>query len=98
MVTDQAIQLLALPEAYFWATHSGAEIDLLFFHRGYSYGIEVKFSEAPKVTRSMHIAVSELDLAHLWVVYPGQHVYSTNEKITMWPLQQLTDLPAQLPH
>jgi hypothetical protein len=39
--------------AYFWAVHNSAELDLLFFHNGKWYGIEVKFSEAPEITRSM---------------------------------------------
>lgn len=95
-VIEQAIQLLALPEAYFWATHNGAEVDLVFFHRGKSYGIEVKFSETPTVTRSMRGAVDELELTHLWVIHPGQHSYPLDEKITAWPAQQIAVLREQL--
>lgn len=95
-VIEQAIQLLALPEAYFWATHSGAEVDLVFFRRGKTYGIEVKFSETPTITRSMRSAVDELALTHLWVIYPGQHAYPVHEQITVWPLQQIPALQEQL--
>ncbi len=95
-VIEQAIQLLALPEAYFWATHSGAEADLVFFHRGKSYAIEVKFSETPTITRSMRSAVDELELAHLWVIHPGQHSYPMDEKITAWPAQQIAALREQM--
>ena len=95
-VIEQAIQLLALPEAYFWATHNGAEVDLVFFHRGKSDGIEVKFSETPTVTRSMRGAVDELELTHLWVIHPGQHSYPLDEKITAWPAQQIAVLREQL--
>ncbi len=95
-VLEQAVQLLRLPEAYFWATHSGAEIDLLFFQRGKAFGIEIKFSETPTITRSMRSAIDELKLSHLWVIYPGEHSYPVTEQITVWPLQQLTTLRQQL--
>jgi predicted AAA+ superfamily ATPase len=95
-VIEQALSILRPNEAYFWATHSGPELDLLFSHRGKRYGIEVKFSEAPEVTRSMHIALQDLGLAHLWVIYPGSQAYPVNEQITVWPIQQLERLKAQL--
>lgn len=83
-------------QPYFWLTYSGAELDLFFLHRGYRYGVEFKFIEAPKVTKSIRIAVKDLALRHLWVIYPGQHHYPVDKSITVWPLQQLSDLPAQL--
>jgi len=92
---EQVIRLLDLPEAYFWATHSGAEVDLLFFHRGKAFGIEVKFSEAPTITRSMRSVVDELELSHLWVICPGEYAYSVAEQITIWPLQHLPTLRQQ---
>ncbi len=95
-VIEQALQALHPAEAYFWATHSGAELDLLFFHHGQRFGIEVKFSEAPEVTRSMHTTINELGLTHLWVIYPGKHSYPVHQKITVWPLLDLTSLPARL--
>lgn len=95
-VIEQVWRLLALPEAYFWAAHSGAELDMLFFRNGRSYGIEVKFNEAPRVTRSMHTACNLLNLAHLWVVYPGQHHYPVTETISMLPLSHLSQLRDEL--
>lgn len=89
---EQIIRLLRLPEAYFWATHSGAEVDLLFFQRGKAYGMEVKFTETPGISRSMRTAVEELNLAHLWIIYPGRHSYPVAEKITVWPLQRVAEL------
>jgi len=56
---EQILQIIRPSEAYFWAIHSGAELDLLFFYKGKRYGIEVKFSEAPEITRSMQIALHE---------------------------------------
>lgn len=57
--------------AWFWSTHSGAELDLLVFHQGRRLGFEFKFSDAPGLTRSMHTARQDLKLDRLFVVYPG---------------------------
>ena len=89
---EQALSILRPNQAYFWATHGVAELDLLFFANGKRYGIEVKFSEAPEVTRSMHFALQDLGLEHLWVVYPGEQSYPVHERITVWPLKQIADL------
>ncbi len=89
---EQVLQKLESGEAFFWATHNGAEIDLFFRHRGRRYAVEVKFNEAPKVTRSMRIALNDLNLNHLLIVYPGQDRYPVDEKITVWPLQDVENL------
>ena len=86
---EQALQILHPNAAYYWGTHAGAEIDLIFQHKGRRYGMEVKFSEAPSLTPSMRIAVSELNLERLWIVYPGNEVYPVTEKITALPLAKL---------
>jgi uncharacterized protein len=86
---EQALQILHPNAAYFWGTHAGAEIDLVFQQKGRRYGMEVKFSEAPSLTPSMRIAVSELNLERLWIVYPGNEVYPVTEKITALPLAKL---------
>jgi hypothetical protein len=89
---EQALSIVRPKEAYFWATHSAAELDLLFFADGKRYGIEIKLSEAPQVTRSMHSALQVLDLEHLWVLYPGEQSYPVHERITVWPLQKIAGL------
>ncbi len=76
---EQTMQIIKPGEAYYWATYSGAELDLLFFKNGRRYGIEYKFNEAPKLTKSMHIACNDLALAHLWIVYPGEYSYPAGE-------------------
>lgn len=83
---EQVLQCIHPAQAYFWATHSGAEIDLILHHKGKKFGVEVKFNEAPKITSSMRIALSDLALDHLWVIYPGQHRYPVDERISVWPL------------
>jgi predicted AAA+ superfamily ATPase len=90
---EQVLQYVRPNQAYFWATHNGAEIDLLFSDRGKTYGVEVKFNEAPKVTASMRSALTELNLEHLWVIYPGKEAYSAHEQISVWPLDQIDRLP-----
>lgn len=58
-------------DAYFWATQSGADLDLLLFHNGKRIGFEFKFTEKPRVTRSMRVAMEDLRLDHLYVIVPG---------------------------
>lgn len=85
------------PEApYFWSTYQGAELDLLFTRRGRRYGVEMKFSEAPRLTPSMRIALADLRLEHLWVVHPGSHRFAMQEHVTAWPIRELPDLSGEL--
>jgi uncharacterized protein len=98
---EQVLQALrqqsgTAPEAYFWATHNDAELDLFFHYGGRRYGIEAKFSEAPKATPSMRIALDNLQLDHLWIIYPGQHKFPVQEKITVLPLQDIAELIAEI--
>ena len=87
---EQILGLLAARDAYFWATHSGAELDLLLIHRGRRLGIEVKLADAPRVTRSMRTACAELHLDHLYVLLPGGPTYALDETITATSLGALT--------
>jgi hypothetical protein len=95
-VIEQALQILRPSEAYYWAVHNSVELDLLLFHKGKRYGMEVKFSEAPEITRSMQTALHDLDLTHLWVVYPGTDAYQVEKKISVLPLQKIPELVHQL--
>jgi len=89
-VVEQILGLLASRDAYFWATHSGAELDLLVMHRGRRLGFEAKLADAPTVTRSMRTACAELHLDHLYVVLPGGPTYALDEKIAATSLGALT--------
>jgi uncharacterized protein len=93
---EQVLLTLKPSEAFFWATHSGAEIDLFFLAQGRRCGVEVRFNEAPHVTRSMRIALDDLVLDHLWIIYPGQHAYPVHEQITVWPLREVAALPNRI--
>lgn len=91
-VIEQVVQTLQLTEVYFWSTHTGAEIDLFFFKGGRRYGIEIKLNEAPKITRSMHIAQTDLSLEHLWVIHPGPHTYLAQDGMTVLSIHDLDQL------
>ena len=83
---EHVIGALKARETYFWATHAGAELDLMVTLKGKRYGFEFKYADAPGRTRSMHIALNDLNLQHLWVVYPGKQEYALHENITASPL------------
>lgn len=89
---EQILAVTGDSKAYFWATHSGAELDLLVVHRGRRMGFEFKYSENPSTTKSMQIALADLGLDHLYVVYPGQHRIPLTESITASPLPDLLHL------
>jgi uncharacterized protein len=91
-VIEQVLHLVRPKQGYFWATHNGAEIDLLFSVQGKNYGIEVKLNEAPRITASMRRALSELELERLWVIYPGKKAYPAHEQILVWPISQIDKL------
>ena len=89
---EQAIQLIKPADAYFWATHSGAELDLFFIKNGKRYGIECKCNEAPRVSKSMRVAINDLSLSHLWIVYPGKDAYPVDTNISVIPLEDTAGL------
>jgi len=90
-VIDEAIRLLKPELAHFWATHNGAELDLLVIKDGKRLGIECKRVDAPKATPSMRTAVSELKLDWLWVIYPGDKRYRLAEQVEAMPIAALAD-------
>src|SRR4029077_15301829 len=75
-------QILSAPgahDAYFWGHHAGAELDLLLMRRGRRYGVEFKASAAPEMTKSLHIALTDLKLERAWLVHPGSETYPVHE-------------------
>ena len=74
---------------YFWGTHNGAELDLLFLEGGKRLGFEIKYSDAPKITPSMRIAMKELGLHRLTVLYPGNRSYPLAERIEVVSAQEM---------
>jgi predicted AAA+ superfamily ATPase len=90
-VIEQILSLLRTRDAYFWATHQGAELDLLVMHHGQRIGFEIKLSEAPKLTKSMHIARADLALDHFFIVYPGAKSFPLDEKTEVVAVSDLVN-------
>ncbi len=89
-VIEQILSWANARDAYFWGTHSRAELDLLVLAKGKRWGFEVKYQDAPIVTKSMRIAMEDLKLERLWVIYPGLSGYPMDEKIECVPLSELS--------
>ncbi len=86
---DQVLRIARPDEAYFWATHAGAELDLLMIRNGQRVGVEFKRSDAPGLTPSMRIALTDLALQRLYVVYPGTRRYALADRVEAVPLAAL---------
>jgi len=89
MVVEQILRVAQPDEAYFWATHNGAELDLLLFKDGRRIGVELKRMDSPRLTPSMHIVLQDLHLDALYVVYPGTQRYRLSDAVEVVPLAAL---------
>ncbi len=86
---EQVLRIAQPDQAYFWATHQGAELDLLMFKDQQRIGVEFKRSDAPSLTASMRVALSDLQLNKLYVVYPGHQRYALAPNVEVVPLTAL---------
>ena len=89
-VIEEVIRAVDPDEAFFWATHNGAEIDLVLRKKGRLFGVECKRADAPKLTPSMRIALEDLKLERISVVFPGRGRYSIADRVSAVPLEALT--------
>lgn len=87
-VIEQILARLDSPRAYYWRTQAGAELDLLLFHGGRRIGIELKYADAPTMSRSMASALADLELNQLYVVYPGTARYTLADRVEALPLNE----------
>ena len=85
-VLEELIGLAGERHAYYWRTQAGAELDLLLTLRGRRIGVEVKYADAPSLTKSMHACLDSLKLDRLYVVYPGSEPYSLARGVEVLPL------------
>ena len=88
-VVEEVLSAFEPDETYSWATHNGAELDLYLVRDGRRIGVECKRQDAPRVTRSMRVALEDLALDHLYVVYPGCKTYAIGKDITVTPLAHI---------
>ena len=93
---EQTLNLLQTRDAYFWGTHSGAELDLMIVIGGKRFGIEYKYTDAPSRSRSMSVAMEDLGLEHLWVVFPEGPEYPLDKRITAMPMKSVPRLIQRL--
>lgn len=89
---EEVLRAFRPDQAWFFAVHSGSELDLLFVHQGRRIGIEFKREDAPRVTRSMRVVQADLRLDRLYVVYPGTRRYALDDGIECVPLTQAHEL------
>ena len=88
--------LLEDDNACLWATHGGAELDLLVSHDGRRYGFACKMADAPGTTRSMRVALEDLGLDYLWILYPGDDAYVLDDRIAVHPVSRVSELVATI--
>ena len=88
---EQAIRLRGVTRPYFWRTHTGAELDLVWQARGGLWGMEFKYQDAPGMTRSVRAVLRDLPLRHLWIVYPGPDRYRLDEAVSVLPVADIAD-------
>jgi predicted AAA+ superfamily ATPase len=88
-VIEQLIQVLNTRDCYFWRTHTGAELDLLVVKSGKKLGFEIKYSDVPKITRSMNNVIEELGLDKLFLIYQGKRKLQLQERIFALPANEI---------
>ena len=90
-VIEQVLVAEPHDEAFFWATHQGAEIDLILSRGGRLLGVECKRTDAPRVTPSIKNALADLDLDRVAVVYPGERRYPLADRVEAVPVGELAE-------
>ena len=88
---EESLKAVQPEEAFFWATHQGAEIDLVLVKDGRMLGVECKRVDAPRLTPSMRIALDDLKLERIAVVYPGAKRFPLAERVEAVPLDALVE-------
>jgi predicted AAA+ superfamily ATPase len=88
-VCEQVLLTQPHDEVFFWATHQGAEIDLILRQGATLLGVECKRSDAPRVTPSIRIALEDLGLARVAVLYPGTKRFALADRVEAVPLQTI---------
>ncbi|MDP1606203.1 MAG: ATP-binding protein [Rhodocyclaceae bacterium] len=86
---EEVLAAVEPDEAYFWATHQGAEIDLVLRKNGRLLGVECKRTDAPRLTPSLRIALPDLELERIAVIYPGTKRYTIAPRIEAVPLSEI---------
>ena len=89
MALEEIIRALKVEsdDCYFWSTQSGAELDLLILTNGKKIGFEIKYTTTPKITKSMHIAIEDLNLNKFSIIIPGNQMFQISDNIKVYGIK-----------
>jgi hypothetical protein len=89
---EETLRIFHPDQAYFWALHSGAELDLLLFKNGRRIGVEFKRADSPRITASLQSAQEHLELDESLIVYPGNRLLDLAPATRAVPLSLLASV------
>jgi len=95
-VLEELVARVPERDVFFWSTHAGAEIDFVWRRGNRLVGFEAKWEDAPSMTKSMHVALTDLDLGALYVVYPGPTRYRLSPRVEALPIDELESVLSRL--
>jgi predicted AAA+ superfamily ATPase len=96
LVLEELLARVPERELFFWSTHAGAEVDFVWRRGNRVIGFEAKWGDAPTMTKSMHIALADLGLTAMYVIYPGPRRYRLDRRVEVLPIGELPSvLPAR---
>jgi len=90
-VIEQVLMSQAHDEAFFWASHQGAEIDLILRNNGRMFGLECKRTDTPRLTPSIRIALDDLGLERVVVIYTGTKRFPLSEQVDAIPFRLIAE-------
>lgn len=91
---EELIRRYEATNVYFWRTQAGAELDLLIHDQGKKLGFEFKYTDRPQITPSMRMALEDLKLEHITIIYPGPHSFALDAHVTVVSIQDLYSMPS----
>ena len=91
-LNDATMTEIRSEEAFYWRTSNGTELDLLLQYKDRKIGVECKFTDAPKRSKSMSVAIEDLKLDILYIIYPGGRSYQIDDKISVLSINDLKDI------
>ena len=93
-VLEQIVTMAHNTDIYFWATHAGTELDAMLMGGTKRIGIEIKYTDAPKITKSIRMAMKDLNLDYVYIVYPGRKTFPLEKKIDALSIRDLSRILA----
>ena len=78
-------------ECFFWATHTGAELDFLWARGPRRWGFEIKRTSAPTLTKSLRTAIETLGLQRAYVVHAGAETFRLDRNVIALAASHILD-------